>query len=93
MDRFRTVEISRLQFYQFCRFTKMQLLLSLLLDKSSRSFFFKMKKNKVLYKMVLVSDVLDHIGPIYSHLNLANIKIKNLILSEILHRITKGSEG
>ena len=30
----------------------------------------------MLYKRVLVSDVLDHIGRIYSPLNLANIKIK-----------------
>ena len=31
-----------------------------------------------MYKMVLVSDILDHIGRIYSPLNLANMKIQKL---------------
>ena len=33
---------------------------------------------KYIYKMVLVSDILDHIGRIYNPLNLANMKIQKL---------------
>ena len=50
--------------------------LGLLLDRSLRQTFFQNKLKKVLYKMVLVSDLLDDIGRIYSPLNLANMKIK-----------------
>ena len=41
-----------------------------------RQTFFSKWSKKVLYKMVLVSDNLDHIGRIYSPLNLENIKTK-----------------
>ena len=44
----------------------------------------------MLYKMVLVSDVLGHIGRIYSPLNLANMKIQKL---KFVRNTTSDNQG
>ena len=44
------------------------------------------KGTKKGYKMVLVSDVLDHIGRIHRPLDLANVKIKQLKLARNTYR-------
>ena len=42
------------------------------------NFVFQNEVKNVLYKMVLISDILDLIGEMYSPLNLGNMKIQIL---------------
>ena len=79
-------------FDKFCRFAKMKL--SSLLDRQElrlRQFFFQTEGQKTLYKMVLISDVLDHIGWINNPLNLGNMKIQKtqFVRNTALDKMTK----
>ena len=90
MDRFRTVGISRFQFWLILQICKDAIDLTSRQEVCFRHFF-KNEVKKVLYKMELVSkDVLDHIERIYSHWTWKFWKFKNSSLSEISHQITKG---
>ena len=76
MDRFQTVGISRFQFWLILQICKDAIELTSKQKVRLDKFFFQNELKKVLYKIVLVLDLLDYIGRIYSPLNLANMKIK-----------------
>ena len=62
-------------FDNFCRFA---IELTSRQEVRFRQTFFQNEVKKVLYEMVLVSEIVKHIGRIYSPLNLANMKSQKL---------------